>query len=102
MKEANVCVPCRALRFAELRLDDQKSRITLARENHQVVAFHGPVVREVQNVVGRAGDEGVKVVAIQDIAHTLPFFLIEGIAHLATAFSLPSYFHETSLPLISL
>ena len=44
----------------------------------------------------------VKVVAIQDITHTLPFFLIEGIAHLATAFSLPSYFHETSLPLISL
>src|SRR2546429_4454876 len=89
MEEANVFVPRRALRFAELWLDDQKRWIAVARKNNQVISLHGPVVRQVKNVVRRADHQRIEMVLLQHLPHALPLLFVDGIAHLATAFSLP-------------
>src|SRR5215472_10255287 len=101
MEIAYVFVPGRALRLTELRLDDQERRVSLARKNNEVVSLHGPVVRQIKNIVGCARDQSVQIVTVEDFAHTLQFFVVDREAHLATAFSFSSYVHEASLALTS-
>src|SRR2546429_6040854 len=80
MEEANVFVPRRALRFAELWLDDQKRWIAVARKNNQVISLHGPVVRQVKNVVRRADHQRIEMVLLQHLPHALPLLFVDGIA----------------------
>ena len=55
-KVADVLVPSRALRLAKLWLDNQKRRLAFSGKKDEVIAFHRPIVRQVQDIVGRTGD----------------------------------------------
>src|SRR5215472_4408355 len=89
MEQADVFVPRRALRFAELRFDDQERWIAVARKNNEVISLHGPVVRQVKNVVRRADHQRIEMVPLEHLPDTLPLLFVDGTPHLATAFSLP-------------
>jgi hypothetical protein len=86
-KEADVLVPGSALRFPKLRLDDKERWLAFAGKNRDVVTFHRPVIREVEDVVGCANDNGVKVVALHHLADAAPFFLIEWVSHYTCRFA---------------
>src|SRR5258708_7441460 len=80
-KIAHVLVPGSALRLAKLRLNNQQRRVALARENREVVALHRPVVRQVEDIVGCARHDRIKVVALHHFADAAPFFLVRSEEH---------------------
>jgi len=53
-KKPDIFIPSGALRLAKLRLDYQQRRLAFAREDRKIIALHGPVIREVQDIIRRA------------------------------------------------
>src|SRR5439155_20663624 len=88
LEEANVGRPCRALGVLPLRLEGDERRLALAREDRDVIALHGPVVRQVEHVVGRADDEGVEVLVGHGPADAVELRVVARPAHrLVTTFT---------------
>src|SRR5258708_9088400 len=77
----DVLVPCAALGFTVLRLDDQERWIAFAWENGDVVSLHRPIVGEIKDVVGCADDHGGEIMLLHHPANTAPFVLVERKCH---------------------
>ncbi len=78
LEQADVLRPGGAARVLFLRLDGDERGLALAWEDRDVVALHAPVVGEVDDVVGRAHDQGVEIVASHEFADAGEFELSRG------------------------
>ena len=80
-ERTHILCPGTAFGFFVLRLDRQQHRLTFARENNQVVSFHAPIIGEVENIVGRASDDSVKVLLAHQQANTVELALVNWMCH---------------------
>ena len=73
----------RELRFLQTDegLDDEQHRLAHAREDDDVVALDRPVVREVEDVVGRADDEAVEVALAEQRADAVELRVVARPGH---------------------
>ena len=62
LEKPDVLCPRGAARILFLRLDGDQRRLAFAREDRDVVALHAPVVRQIDDIVGRAHHQGVEIV----------------------------------------
>ena len=61
LEQTDVRRPGRPLGVGLLGLEGDERHLPFPREHDRVIALHGPVVREIEDVVGRADDERVQI-----------------------------------------
>ena len=81
VEEPQLARPGRALRVRLRRLEADQHRIALPREDDGVVALHPPEVRQVEDVVGRAGNEHVELLVGHQRAHAVELRVVARPAH---------------------
>ena len=79
--EPHVARPGRARRVVRGRLDAEQRRLALAREDDRVPALHPPEVRQVQDVVRRAGDDRVEPLLTHQGANAIELGVVAGPGH---------------------
>ncbi len=81
---ADVGRPCGARRVLGRCLEADQDGLALAREHAGVVALHPPEVRQIENVVRGADDEGVELVLRHERAYAIELLVVSGPAHQRT------------------
>ena len=80
-EEPHLLRPAHPLGVGLRGLEADQDRLALLREDDRVVALHAPEVRQVQNVVGRADDEGVELVLDHQRPHAVELGIVARPAH---------------------